>query len=162
MRAGRFASAAIVVRVGAALAALGVLLSLLVGVSRTLFAMAATRDLPLWLAAVHPRHQIPHRAELAVGTAVIGVLCVADVGEAIGFSSFNVLVYYAVANASALTLSSAERRWPRALSMLGLAGCALVAASLPRETVVGGLALLGAGLLAFAVSRALRHGPRPR
>jgi basic amino acid/polyamine antiporter, APA family len=161
IRAGRFASAAIVVRIGAALAALGVLLSLLVGVSRTLFAMAATRDLPPWLAAVHPRHQVPHRAELVVGAAVVGVLSIADVGEAIGFSSFNVLVYYAVTNASALTLSSSERRWPRVLAVSGLGGCALVAASLPQATVVGGLVVLGTGLFVFALG-GLRRAPKSR
>ena len=37
---------------------------------------------------------------------------VADVRGAIGFSSFAVLFYYAVANASAFTLPADERRWP--------------------------------------------------
>jgi APA family basic amino acid/polyamine antiporter len=130
IRAGRFAQAALVVRAGAAVASLGVLLSLLVGVSRTVFAMAAERDLPAWLAAVHPRHRVPHRAELVVGAAVVAVLSRIELGGAIGFSSFAVLLYYAVTNAAALTLSPAERRWPRAVAVLGLVGCSIVAASL--------------------------------
>src|SRR5205814_3715253 len=44
-----------VIQVGAAVASLGVLLSLLAGVSRTVFAMAANRHLPHALAAVHDR-----------------------------------------------------------------------------------------------------------
>ncbi len=92
------------VRAGAAVAALGSLLSLILGVSRTTLAMARDRHLPHALAAVHPRFASPHRAELVVGAVVAVVAAVADVRGAIGFSSFAVLVYYAIANASAMTL----------------------------------------------------------
>jgi len=157
IRAGRFASLALLVRMGAAVASLGVLLSLIVGVSRTLFAMAAAGDLPAPLAAVHPRYRSPHRAELLVGGGVVLLVALLDVGEAIGFSSFTVLAYYAIANASALTLSRQERRWPWPLAALGLAGCVLVAASLPARTVLSGLAVLLLGLVAFAITRSLRR-----
>ena len=53
VEAGALDWAAPVVRVGAAVASLGVLLSLLAGVGRTTFAMASDGDLPRWLAAVH-------------------------------------------------------------------------------------------------------------
>ena len=138
------------VRVGAAVASLGVLLSLLAGVGRTAFAMAANRDLPRWLDAVHPRHRIPHRAELAVGAVVVLLVAVADLREAIGFSSFAVLVYYAIANASALTLTRAERRWPRWLAALGVLGCVVLALSLPLAAVVGGAVVLAGGVLVYA------------
>ena len=62
-----------VVRIGAAVAALGSLLALILGVSRTTLAMARDRHLPHLLAAVHPRFAVPHRAELAIG-AVVAVL----------------------------------------------------------------------------------------
>ncbi|MET0423432.1 MAG: amino acid permease, partial [Actinoplanes sp.] len=58
------------VRAGAAVAALGALLALILGVSRTGLAMARDGHLPRALAAVHPRHGVPHRAELAVGLVV--------------------------------------------------------------------------------------------
>jgi APA family basic amino acid/polyamine antiporter len=157
IRAGRFASVAIAVRIGAAIASLGVLLSLIVGVSRTMFAMAAAGDLPAPLAAVHPKHQIPHRAELVVGGGVVLLVTLLDVGEAIGFSSFTVLTYYALTNASALTLSRRERRWPRPVAALGLAGCVVVAASLPMWTVLSGLGVLALGLVTFGISWAIRR-----
>jgi APA family basic amino acid/polyamine antiporter len=144
--AGRLAGLEPVVRVGAAVASLGVLLSLQAGVSRTGFAMAANRDLPHGLAAVHPRYRVPHRAELAVAGLVGAALLVADLRGAIGFSSTLVLAYYAVANAAALTLGPAERRWPRWLAGLGLAGCLVLAASLPARSVLAGAAVLGLGL----------------
>jgi basic amino acid/polyamine antiporter, APA family len=151
---GRFAAAVPVVRIGAALASLGVLLSLIAGVSRTVFAMAAARDLPPALAAVHQRYRTPHRAEIAGGVVILGLVAFLDVGEAIGFSSFTVLGYYAIANASALTLAPGERRWPPSLAAAGLAGCVLVAACLPVATVVAGAIVLAAGLAVFALRRA--------
>jgi APA family basic amino acid/polyamine antiporter len=141
------------VRVGAAVASVGVLLSLIVGVSRTVFAMAAERDLPSWLAAVHPKYQVPYRAELIIGVGVILLIAALDVREAIGFSSFTVLAYYSVTNAAALTLSPAERRWPRAIAALGFAGCLLLAVNLPAKAALSGVAVLGAGLAAYAVRR---------
>ena len=145
------------VPLGAAVASLGVLLSLQAGLSRTGFAMAANRDLPGALAAVHPRYRVPHRAELAVaGLVAVAVLAV-DLRGAIGFSSTLVLVYYAVANAAALTLRPAERRWPRWLAGAGLAGCLLLAASLPVSSVLAGAAVLGIGAAVWVVRRGRRQ-----
>ena len=149
VEAGSLARAAPVVRVGAAVASLGVLLSLLVGVSRTTFAMAAERDLPRVLDAVHPTRRVPQRAELAVAAAVVAVVLLADVRGAIGFSSFAVLFYYAVANASAFTLTADERRWPRALPVLGLIGCVALGFSLPAASIIGGTVLLGIGAIVW-------------
>ncbi|MCP9986905.1 amino acid permease [Streptomyces sudanensis] len=139
-----------VVRVGAAVAALGSLLALILGVSRTTLAMARDGHLPRVLAAVHPRFRVPHRAELAVGLVVAVVAATADLRSAIGFSSFGVLVYYAIANASAWTL--ATRPSPvRFLAACGLAGCLVLAFSLPLSSVLAGAGVLAAGAVLYAV-----------
>ncbi|WP_405797358.1 APC family permease [Streptomyces sp. NBC_01506] len=143
-----------VVRAGAAVAALGSLLALILGVSRTTLAMARDRHLPPALAAVHPRFKVPHRAELAVGAVVAVVAATADVRGAIGFSSFGVLVYYAIANASAWTLTPEEGRPPRVVPALGLAGCLVLAFALPAASVIWGAGVLAVGAAAFAVRRA--------
>ncbi|MGW0756345.1 APC family permease [Streptomyces sp. NPDC002814] len=140
-----------VVRVGAAVAALGSLLALILGVSRTTLAMARDRHLPGALAAVHPRFQVPHRAELAVGAVVAVLAATVDVRGAIGFSSFGVLVYYAVANASAWTLRSAPSA--RVVPAIGLLGCAVLAFALPVVSVVVGAGVLALGVAAYGVRR---------
>ncbi|MFC8421739.1 APC family permease [Streptomyces sp. NPDC057236] len=140
-----------VVRVGAAVAALGSLLALILGVSRTTLAMARDRHLPGALAAVHPRFQVPHRAELAVGAVVAVLAATVDVRGAIGFSSFGVLTYYAVANASAWTLD--PRPAKRVVPAVGLAGCLVLAFSLPWVSVVVGVGVLVAGVAAYGVRR---------
>ncbi|MGV9239353.1 APC family permease [Streptomyces nigra] len=138
-----------VVRVGAAVAALGSLLALILGVSRTTLAMARDRHLPGVLAAVHPRFQVPHRAELAVGAVVAVLAATVDVRGAIGFSSFGVLAYYAVANASAWTLDRARRA--RVVPVVGLVGCAVLAFSLPVVSVVVGAGVLAVGGALYGV-----------
>jgi APA family basic amino acid/polyamine antiporter len=140
------------VTVGAAAASLGALLALVAGVGRTTLAMARERDLPHWLAAVHPRHAVPHRAELVVGAVVCVLVLTTDLRAVIGFSSFGVLVYYAVANLSAATQTGADRRWPRALNVVGLAGCLLLAVTLPLSSVLVGLGVFAVGLLGRAVT----------
>lgn len=159
VEAGALAWTSPIVRVGAAVASLGVLLSLIAGLSRTIFAMAANRDLPHVFAAVHPKHRVPHRAELAVGLVVASVVALADVRSAIGFSSFAVLHYYAVANAAALTLRPEERRWPRWLAVAGLAGCLVVAFSLPVASVAAGAGLLLIGAVGFLLVSRRRRAP---
>ncbi|MEH0416717.1 APC family permease [Streptomyces sp. B21-083] len=143
------------VRVGAAVAALGSLLALILGVSRTTLAMARDHHLPHALAAVHPRFKVPHRAELTVGAVVAVLAATADVRGAIGFSSFGVLAYYAIANAAAFTLAPDEGRPPRIVPVLGLAGCLLLAFTLPAASVASGAAVLALGATAYAARRAI-------
>ena len=135
------------VRVGAAVAALGSLLALILGVSRTTLAMARDRHLPRALAAVHPRFGSPHRAELVVGLVVAVVAALVDVRGAIGFSSFAVLLYYAIANASALTLGA------KVIPVVGLAGCLLLAVPAPAHLGARGVGVVLLGALAYGVRR---------
>jgi APA family basic amino acid/polyamine antiporter len=136
-----------VVRVGATVAALGSLLALILGVSRTVLAMARDRHLPGLLAAVQPRFDTPYRAELAVGAIVAVLAAVLDLRGAIGFSSFAVLVYYAIANASALTLGA------RLIPTVGLIGCVVLAFTLPVTSVAVGVAVVLFGAAVYAVRR---------
>ena len=142
-----------VVRFGAAIASLGALLALIAGIGRTSLAMARNGDLPRRLAAVDPVHRVPARAELAVGAVVSVLVLITDLRGAIGFSSFGVLVYYAIANASAYTQPSERRRWPRALNVAGLVACATLVVTLPFSSVVAGTAVLAARVAGRALLR---------
>ena len=136
-----------VVRLGAAAASLGALLALIAGIGRTTFAMAREGDLPGFLAAVHPRWHVPHRAELTLGVVVIGLVALVDLRGAIGFSSFGVLVYYLVANVAALRQRGDARRYPRALQIIGAIGCLVLCATLPWPSAVAGAAVIGLGVV---------------
>jgi len=145
-----------VVRAGAVVASLGALLALVAGVGRTSLAMARHGDLPRWLAGVDERHHVPHHAEIAVALVVVALVLTTDLRGAIGFSSFGVLVYYAVANAAAVTQSKEHRRWPRAVSIAGLVACLTLVGTLPTEAVVSGAVVLATGLAGRALVRRRR------
>lgn len=151
VEAGRLADLAPVVRAGAAIASVGVLLALIAGISRTGLAMSRGGDLPRWLSAVHPRHRTPYRAEVTVGAVVVAAISVSDLRGAIAFSSFAVLGYYAVANAAGLTLPRGHARGSLVLPVAGLVGCLGLAFALPWQAVVQGAAVLAAGAAVFGV-----------
>jgi basic amino acid/polyamine antiporter, APA family len=148
-----------IARVGAAIASLGSLLALIAGVGRTTLAMARNGDLPRWLGSVHEQHRVPDHAELVLGAVVCVLVLTTDLRGAIGFSSFGVLVYYAVANASAYTQDAQDRRWPRALNVVGFVACLVLVVALPWRSVVAGAVVLAAGLIGRALVRA-RRAPR--
>jgi APA family basic amino acid/polyamine antiporter len=142
-----------VVRIGAAIAALGSLLALLLGVSRTALAMARDRHLPHQLAAIHPRFQVPHRAELLIGLVVTVLAATADLRGTIGFSSFGVLLYYAIANAAAFTLHHDEGCPARLVPAFGLLGCIVLAFALPMSAVISGAAVIVVGAAVYVIRR---------
>lgn len=146
VRAAGVGGIAPIVRIGAIVASTGSLLALIAGIGRTTLAMARNGDLPGWLAGIHPRYRVPHHAEVALAVVVSALVLVTDLRGAIGFSSFGVLVYYAIANAAAFTQPAADRRWPRALNLLGAAGCLVLVATLPIGSVIAGLVMFAIGL----------------
>ncbi|MDQ3155657.1 MAG: amino acid permease [Actinomycetota bacterium] len=141
-----------VVRAGAVIAGLGALLALLLGVSRTALAMARDGHLPRTLGAIHPRFHVPHHAEVAVGAIVVILAASVDLRQAIGFSSFAVLIYYLIANASAWTLPSSRPGLARIMPAIGAVGCLLLAISLPVSSVAAGVAVLLAGVASWHVT----------
>jgi APA family basic amino acid/polyamine antiporter len=144
--------AAPIVQAGAAIASLGALLALIAGVGRTSLAMARNGDLPVFLAAVHPKYRVPHHAEIVLALIVVGVVLLVDVRGAIGFSSFGVLLYYLVANVSAFTQPRSERRFPRALQVVGAVGCLVLVATLPVASILTGVAVALAGVVYRALT----------
>ncbi|MFM9275739.1 APC family permease [Pseudarthrobacter sp. NKDBFgelt] len=153
----QFQGGALLVQVGAAAACLGALLALITGVGRTTLAMARERDLPAPLAKVGGKHTVPYVAELAVAAVVILLLLTTDVMTVVGFSSFGVLIYYAVANASAYTLAAHPGYAPKWLNAAGFAACLLLAFTLPPASVLTMVAVLAAGVAGRWLVLRLRH-----
>jgi basic amino acid/polyamine antiporter, APA family len=149
-----------VVAIGAALASLGALLALIAGLGRTMLAMARHGDLPGWLAAVHPRYRVPHRAETTLTVVVCVLVALVDLRGVIGFSSFGVLIYYAIANAAAYTLPASAGRRRRIFNACGFLGCLLLVATLPWQSVITGLAVFAVGIAGRVLVRRPKGRPR--
>jgi APA family basic amino acid/polyamine antiporter len=146
----------VVLRLGAVVASLGALLGLIAGVGRTSLAMAREGDLPRLLARVEVVHQVPRSAEIVVCAVVILLIVLTDLQHAIGFSSFGVLVYYAIANAAAVSQAAEHRRWPRSLHVVGLVACLVLVVTLPWTAVLAGAVVLAVGVLARRAALSVR------
>ncbi len=113
------------VAVGAITAMLGVILNLVLGISRVVLAMARRRDLPHRLAAV--RGDSPRAAVLVTGAAIAALALVGSVKLTWSVSAFTVLVYYAITNWCALRQPADQRRFPRVVAVIGLLACVALA-----------------------------------
>ena len=140
----------------AAVAAMaGVLLNLVLGLSRVLLAMARRGDAPGFLARVDERRASPVASVWACGLLIAGIALVGDVRVTWSFSAFTVLVYYAITNLAALKLPREKLLFPRWIPAAGLTGCLGLAFWVEREIWLLGLALLVAGLAGHALRRRL-------
>lgn len=137
---------AFAVSVGAITAMLGVLLNLILGLSRMALAMGRRNDLPPLLAGIDPRG-VPVFAVLLVGAGIAGLALIGSIEVAWSFSAFTVLIYYAITNLAALRMPKERRLYSRAFPIMGLAACLFLAVWVPPVIWVSGLGLIGGGLL---------------
>lgn len=144
---------ATLVAAGAVTAMLGVLLNLILGLSRVALAMARRRDLPRPLAAV--KNGSPQAAVLATGVLVAALTLIGDIRLTWSFSAFTVLVYYAINNLCALRLPTAQRLYPRAFAWGGLVACAFLAFWVEPRVWMIGLVVLALGLAGHFTRRAI-------
>jgi APA family basic amino acid/polyamine antiporter len=144
-----------VVAVGAVTAMLGVLLNLLLGLSRVLLAMSRRGDMPRALAHLDADRRSPRRAVVVVGLIIAALVLTGSVKTTWSFSAFTVLVYYALTNLAALRLPAQSRLYPRWISAAGLLSCLALAFWVDREIWMAGLGLIGLGLLWHVLAR---HG----
>src|SRR5919199_333107 len=142
---------AFVLAIGAMTAMLGVLLNLILGLSRVLLAMGRRRDMPRILARLNQQGTTPYWAVLVVGGAIALLVLLGNVKTTWSFSAFNVLIYYAITNLAALKLPLSERLYPQWLAWLGLASCLFLAFWVEPSIWQVGLGLIVAGLIWHAI-----------
>jgi APA family basic amino acid/polyamine antiporter len=141
------------VTAGAVTAMLGVLLNLLLGLSRVLLAMSRRGDMPRSLARLHREHASPRRAVVVVGGVVAALALTGSVQTTWSFSAFTVLVYYALTNLAALRLPAEDVLYPPWVPACGLVSCLGLAFWVEPRIWFAGLVLIGAGLLWHMVAR---------
>jgi APA family basic amino acid/polyamine antiporter len=132
---------------------LGVLLNLLLGLSRVLLAMARRGDMPQGLARLEGSHASPRRAVFAVGAVIALLALTGSVRTTWSFSAFTVLVYYAITNVAALRLPADLRLYPRWIAAAGAASCLGLAFWVEPRIWLAGLGLIVVGLGWRAVAR---------
>lgn len=137
----------ILTTIAALSAMLGVLLNLLLGLSRVVLAMGRRRDLPALFARVDAQGLRPTAAVILVALVIAVLVILGDLRFAWSFSAITVLGYYGIANLAALAQPAAERLHPRAISLLGLVGCLGLITFVDREVVLVALPVVLVGLI---------------
>jgi APA family basic amino acid/polyamine antiporter len=130
-----------IVTVGAVTAMVGVLLNLVLGLSRVWLAMGRRGDMPSRLARLDESSQ-PLTAVLVSGITIILVCLIGDIGVAWSFSAFTVLLYYGITNLAAIRV---DRR--RGTAWAGLASCLLLSFFVTIQVWLVGAGLLLLGLI---------------
>jgi basic amino acid/polyamine antiporter, APA family len=153
-----FPGAGYLVAVGAVTAMLGVLLNLILGLSRVLLAMGRRRDIPSLFSRIHPRTATPAVAVIVVGVAIAALASIGNIQTTWSFSAFTVLIYYAITNLAALRLNDVERLYPRWIPWAGLIACLFLAFWVETRIWMTGLALIAAGLVWRFVAARRRIG----
>ncbi len=141
-----------VVAAGAITAMVGVLLNLLLGLSRVALAMGRRSDLPRAFGVV-AESGTPTAATWGVGALIAGLTLIGDVRTTWSFSALTVLIYYSITNLSALRLSRDERLYSPLFSIAGLVGCLSLAAFIPPSMLAIGSGLLAVGLAGHWLAR---------
>lgn len=140
---------------GAGTAMLGVLLNLILGLSRVALAMGRRADLPPALGRVSKASASPQIAVVATGVVIAGLVLIGDVRLTWSFSAFTVLLYYAITNLAAIRLDRSQRLFHPAIAWAGLVGCLGLAFWIEPRVLLAGIAVLGAGLVLRTVCRAV-------
>lgn len=145
---------AVIVSIGAITAMLGVLLNLILGLSRVLLAMGRKGDMPAITARLNASQTTPPVAVIAIGALIGGLVLIGDVRLTWSFSAFTVLIYYAITNLAALQLKDDERLFPRVIAIAGLLACLFLAFWVTVDVWLTGLGMIALGLV--------WHGVMPR
>ncbi|MCL4215846.1 MAG: amino acid permease [Candidatus Hydrogenedentes bacterium] len=146
-----------VLAIGAITAMLGVLLNLILGLSRVLLAMGRRGDVPTLFARLDASRTTPYVAVAAVGTSIVCLALIGNVKTTWSFSAFTVLIYYALTNLAALRLSAKERLYSPLFAWGGLMACLFLAFWVEPRIWMAGLALIAAGLLWHAVAQGAKR-----
>lgn len=149
-----------VVAFGAVTAMLGVLLNLILGLSRVLLAMGRRADVPVVFGRLDAEGTTPGPAVLVVGGLIAGLTLIGDVRTTWSFSAFTVLVYYAITNLAALYIPASKRLFPKWVAAAGLVCCASLAFFVEPLVWGVGLGLIAFGLVWYHLARRRRSGPQ--
>ncbi|VVC75476.1 putative transporter [Aquicella siphonis] len=146
-----------IVAIGACTSMLGVLLNLILGLSRVALAMGRKGDLPPIFAHVSDRKRSPSAAVIGVGAAITGLVLTGSVETTWAFSAFTVLIYYSITNLAALYLPKQDRLYHPVFAISGLIACLFLVFWVPAKIWTIGLGLIIIGFFWHLIANRLWH-----
>lgn len=140
------AGAVMVIAFGAMIATASVLLTTIMGISRIVYSMARSQDLPPLFGRIHPRFSTPHYAIAVTGACMVAAVLLADLTLVVAVSTSAMLLFYLIANIAALRLPREHRQYPRAVPILGALSCFMLIVFLsPASWMIGCIGLVTGG-----------------
>lgn len=140
---------------GAAVALLGVILNLVLGLSRVLFAMGREGDMPSLFGKTENHN--PNNAVIGVAVFIIALIWIGDISLTWSFSAVTVLLYYGMTNLCALKLGDNDIFFPRFFSWLGLIGCLALTFWVDIRVYLWAAGLILLGFVARAATRSQKR-----
>nr|WP_319376512.1 amino acid permease [uncultured Methanoregula sp.] len=139
--------AVLLISLGAMIATASVLLTTIMGISRIVFSMARSQDLPPLFEKIHPRFSTPYYAIAITGICMIAAVILADLVLVVAVSTFAMLIYYLIANIAAFRLPHEHRKYPQAVPVIGALSClGLLAFLSPSSWIIGCTGLVIGGI----------------
>ena len=151
----------VVVSIGAATAMLGVLLNLILGLSRVMLAMARRKDMPQRCETVSRSNGVPVPATISVAVIIGLLILIGDIKRTWSFSAFAVLIYYSITNLCALRLKREQRIFPIWTAWIGLLACLTLAFWVDRHVWLAGVGCVALGVVWYLVARGRRRNDSP-
>jgi APA family basic amino acid/polyamine antiporter len=146
-----------IIAIGAITAMLGVLLNLILGLSRVVLAMGRRGDFPRVLARLNETGTTPFWAVIVVGIAIALLVLIGNMKTTWSFSAFSILIYYAITNLAALQIPREGRLYPKAIAWLGLLACLFLAFWVEQQIWLTGLGLIIAGLIWHKIAQTVKN-----
>ena len=133
------------------IATASVLLTTIMGISRIMFAMARTGDLPAFLKRIHPGFNTPHYAIWISGACIIAAILLADLTLVIAVSTFAMLIFYLIANVAAFRIPSKYQQYPALVPIIGAVSCLGLIGFLTINSWIIGIIGLALGVVWYII-----------
>lgn len=134
------------IAMGAVTAMFGVLINLVLGLSRVVLAMGRRGDFPRAFSRLDASGRTAPLAVMGVSAVIAILIALGNVKTTWAFSAFSVLIYYGITNLAAIKMSDEERRYPRLIPWLGFVCCLFLAFWVDAIVWLAGLAWIAMGL----------------
>jgi basic amino acid/polyamine antiporter, APA family len=148
---------ATIISLGALIGLTSVVMILLLGQSRVLFAMARDRLLPEWFAGVHPRYGTPYRITIATGLLVTVLAGLVPLEELTELVNIGTLAAFLLVSIGVIVLRRSRPDLPRAfrvplmpvLPILSALACVWLMLNLPGNTWIRFLVWMALGFAVY-------------
>jgi len=144
-------TAVLLISSGAMIATASVLLTTIMGISRIMFAMARTGDLPAFLKRIHPHFSTPHYAIWISGACMIAAILLADLTLVVAVSTFAMLIFYLIANIAAFRIPSKYQQYPALVPVIGAVSCLGLIGFLTINSWIVGIIGLALGIVWYFI-----------